>query len=155
MGQISGGGGSTPATYPQSTQSAGTNAMGALNSIFQAFGGGGQQRGGAGGGLPSSSFTKNFNLFGGLSGGPKVVGYGPDGTPHDEWGNPIKTMGSMFSREGLKNIGANFGIGGPDGTSFGSVISSQGVSTALMAGGTSLAMAGLTGDPRERGKPRL
>ena len=122
-GAAAGGGGVTTSADIPTLNPAASGGPGLLGNLL-----GGHQ----GGASPMSGIQgmlKGFNgiQWGGLtrSAGSNVVGYGPDGTPHDDMGNPVKDNGD----------GRITGVNGAAGA-------------AMSAGGMMLAQQGLLGSSR-------
>lgn len=108
-GAAGGGGVTTSAEVPTLSHTA-SSGPGFLGKIL----GGGQQGGGP---LPGISGIlkgwKGIN-WGGFTRTPgsNVVGYGPDGTPHDDMGNPVKDNGDGRITGVNGALGAAMGAGG-------------------------------------------
>jgi hypothetical protein len=130
-GEVIGGGSSTAGLTQLSSGLYNRGAAGGGVSLPAVLGGGGYSSGSSTGGGAAGvmGMLKGFRgmNWGGLtrSAGSNVVGYGPDGTPHDDMGNPVTDNGD----------GSITGVNGAAGA-------------ALSAGGMMLAQRGLLGPSR-------
>jgi hypothetical protein len=103
----------------------------------------------AGSGRTGGGKSGGFNL-GGLFGGStnEIVGYGEDGTPHDQWGNPVSTSAGGWKNR-LAGLLGGKSLGGLTRNDAGSITGVNGLAGAgLMMGGTALADAGILGNAR-------
>jgi hypothetical protein len=127
MSMVFGSGTGTSAEVPTLNHAAGGGGFNPLSMVFGGRGGTSAQGGSPGAGI--AGMLKSFKgiNWGGFTRAPgsNVVGWGADGTPHDDMGNPVKDNGD----------GRITGVNGAAGAAMG-------------AGGMMLAQQGLLGSSR-------